>query len=153
MKEFIINPEKLKIISESNKKRASNASRIVKRKIEIEKQIEVHSNAIERARNLYEGSAYTEKEWLMKDKQARENIKELEAELKKVLKEELKSNDIIKYQKILQYINSMTEESIDNIFKNHENAKTLISYIINEIIVYSRPATEGDKIQGRPKQN
>ena len=44
-------------------------------------------------------------------------------------------------------------KTLDNIYTNREEVFRIIHSIIQEIIIYSRPKTDNDKIAGRKKQN
>lgn len=78
--------------------------------------------------------------------------KTLEEEIKELMKQQKSSLNLVWYIEALQLFKNVIWDELDKVFADRERVKSLLHYLVEEIIVYSKKLGKGKKISGQPTE-
>ena len=152
IRRLLENPEGISKLLENHK--------IVKNmKDRIQFRLDSKLNSHDKIKNRQEINLELRKSWDIPKKEYDEEKKrlaeldvKLETEIKQLMKQQKSSLNLVWYIEALQLFKNIIWEELDKVFTDRERVKSLLNYLVEEIVVYSKKLRKNKKISGQPTE-
>lgn len=153
IKELLNNPEAIIKLLENNDYSKSLKQRLEKQIWDTIKQISDLKQSIENVNDMFAFSKISRQEYNSRINNIEDLLNTQNLKLLQLKKEFKKQVDITKYIKGFTLLKKLVDSQIEDLFKNEEALKLILNYVIDEIVIFSRPKLPTDNIPGKKKEN
>jgi len=151
IKELFNKPEAIIKILENNQYNQSFLKKLEEKQTKSINKINDYQQSIKNINNLYAFAKISWQEYNSKIKNVEDLLKKENEDLILTRKQLKKQIDTTKYIKSFKLLNKLLNTQIDEIFKNEEAVKLILNYVIEEIVILSRPKLPSDILPWRKK--
>lgn len=155
VKQLFIDPNALTMFVESFYARDKVSDKYEKDIKRLEKQYQKLIDQQQRLKDYFLGTSnddLSNQEYHQRKRDIEEKIESVLMKIKEMRKRQKSVVNQWQYAKAIELLKDFSPEPIEDLLSNPKKARKFLSYIIKEIIVYSRPKKSSEKVSGKSKE-